>query len=252
MQEHFILIKAFEHARASHALNPAHTCRDGGFRDDLKKAELRGIVHMRTAAQLCGEIPGPDDTDRVAIFFAEERHSALLFGLLQRHFLNRDRERRKDRFIDKVFHLTDFLRRHRLKVGEIEAHLFAVDHGARLLNVRAERFAQRRLQQVRSGMVAHCGAACFLIHLSRHTAERSECPRFQRAVMKEYTARRFGGMRHAESKVTIRNYPRIAHLPAALRVKRRAVEHEHRLLSGGDVFRRLPVPDGGEKRCLLR
>ncbi len=58
-------------------------------------------------------------------------------------------------FVGEVFDVLQLLVVDAGKVREVEAQVAGIDQRARLLHVRAQHIAQRGVQQVRAGMVAH-------------------------------------------------------------------------------------------------
>ena len=122
---------------------------------------------MRTAAKLGGEIAGAHHADNVTIFLAEQRHCAEFLRFVNRHFFGLNRHGRQNRFVDFAFDGFKLVRRQRGEVGEVETNVRGVDKLASLFNMGTERIAQRRLQQVRRGVVAHGASAHGFVHLRR-------------------------------------------------------------------------------------
>ena len=65
--------------------------------------------------------------------------------------------------VGQVFDVLQLLVADRGKVREVEAQVAGIDQRARLLHMLAQHLAQRGMQQVRAGMVAHGGAADFVV-----------------------------------------------------------------------------------------
>ena len=61
-------------------------------------------------------------------------------------------------------------------MAEVEAQLVGAHGGACLMDVGAEPFAQRRVQQVRGGVVAHRRVTGLAIHLSFDRGARVDSP----------------------------------------------------------------------------
>ena len=72
------------------------------------------------------------------------RHVAYFAGMVGAYFR-----------VDAAFDLGEFLRRHRLKVREVEAQAVGRDQRAFLLHVGAEHIAQGGVQQVGGAVVEH-------------------------------------------------------------------------------------------------
>ena len=69
------------------------------------------------------------------------------------------RSLRSTSLVGEVFDVLQLFVGERGEVREVEAQVAGIDQRARLLHVRAQHLAQRRMQQVRAGVVAHGGAA---------------------------------------------------------------------------------------------
>ena len=149
------LAEEVQHALSCDSLNAAHTGCDRSFADNLKDTGLGGIVQMCAAAQLNREIAGLYHTDGLTILFTKQRHRALLFGLINRHFLGDNRITGENRIVDDGFHLLQFLGRQGSKMREIKTDMIGVGVRTSLLNMRAQHGAQRLLQQV-GGCVRTC------------------------------------------------------------------------------------------------
>ena len=74
---------------------------------------------------------------------------------------------RADLLVHQPLDLADLLGRERPVVGEVEAGLVLVHQRALLLHVVAQHFAQRRVHEVRRGVVEHGRVAQAHVHLAR-------------------------------------------------------------------------------------
>ena len=81
---------------------------------------------------------------------APSRSASLALHLQPAH-----RAARLDPLVDPVLDRAQLLGAERLAVGEVEAQLVGADRGAGLADVVAEALAQRRVQEVGGGVVAH-------------------------------------------------------------------------------------------------
>ncbi|MPN36772.1 hypothetical protein SDC9_184283 [bioreactor metagenome] len=100
---------------------------------------------MGATAQLNGAAADIDDAHGVAILFREQRHSALLFGIVLRHFGNVDRQGGEDHVIDQCFNPGKLLGGDGGKMRKVEAAEVAVHQLACLMHMRAQHLAQRKL-----------------------------------------------------------------------------------------------------------
>ena len=57
---------------------------DGGFHHDAEGADVAAAVDVGAAAEFARKAFGVDDPDDVAVFFAKQRHGALLFSFFNR------------------------------------------------------------------------------------------------------------------------------------------------------------------------
>ncbi len=100
-----------------------------------------------------------DDANAIAVFFAEQRHGAGVERLIEIHDVGVDFDVFQNLFVHE---LLNFGQLFGIGVGvmrKVETQPIGIDNAAGLLDVRAEHFAQRGVQQVRGGVVAHGGVA---------------------------------------------------------------------------------------------
>ena len=95
----------------------------------------------------------------LAILLAEQRHRARAQGLLDVHHIGMNLDVGDDFLVHQALHLSEFSGVERGIMSEVEAQTIGVHHAAGLLNVRAQHVAQRRVKQVRRGVIPHGGFA---------------------------------------------------------------------------------------------
>ena len=139
---------------AGQRLNSANACRDAVLGQDLELADLACVLYMCAAAELSGEFTHLDYAYFVAVFLAEQSHSAALLSVFDTHDRGLDIETFRDLLVDKVFHGLDLIRCHSLEVAEVESGAVRVLIGALLLDVSAEDYAERLLHKVRRAVVS--------------------------------------------------------------------------------------------------
>ena len=150
------LAEPVDRGRAGERLDPAHVGGARALGDDLEDADLGRVGDVGAAAELARDAVDLDHPHPLAVFLAEQRHRAELLGLGPRpcsasaparlaliHSLTRSSTSRSSSGLE------------RLAVGEVEAQLVGADRGAGLAHVGAEPLAQRRVQEVGRGVVAH-------------------------------------------------------------------------------------------------
>ena len=101
-------------------------------------------------------VPSPTSTMRTTSPYFSPNSAVAPSALAS---LERGRERAhrmvgEDPLVDLLLDVAQLLGAQRLAVREVEAQLVGPDVGARLAHVRADALAQRRVQQVRRGVVA--------------------------------------------------------------------------------------------------
>ncbi len=106
--------------------------------------------------------------DGLAVFFAEERHCALLDGFLARLESGHDRHIRRDRLVDDALDALNLFGGHRFGMSEVEAQAVGRDQRTRLPRVFAEHVVKRLVEQVGRGVVAHDVVAALCIHAGNH------------------------------------------------------------------------------------
>ena len=157
-------------ALARERLDAAHAGGNRAFADDLEQADIAGAAHMSAAAQLDRigmlglgarlALAHADDADLFAVFLAEQRKRALGDRLVGTHQMRLHRGVLQYHGVGKVLHRADLSRRHRPRMGEVEAEPPGLDQRALLRNVQPKHLAQRLVQEMRGGMIgARRGAA---------------------------------------------------------------------------------------------
>ena len=73
---------------AGHRFDPANTGANTALADDLEQADLRRVADMAAAAQLQAVVADLHDADDIAVFLAEQRHSAHCFRFSDRLVLD--------------------------------------------------------------------------------------------------------------------------------------------------------------------
>ena len=118
-------------------------------------ADLAGLGDVGAAAELARDRDAVDldHPHPVAVLLAEQRHRAEALGLVAGRHDGVNAVVVGDPAVDPVLDAVDVLGRQRLAVGEVEAQLVGPHGRAGLAHVRAEPLAQRRVQQVRGGVV---------------------------------------------------------------------------------------------------
>ena len=113
---------------------------------------------------------------------------------------------------------------HGLKVREVEAQPIGRHQRAFLLHVSAEHLAQRRMQQMRGGMIQYRGGAPRTIHLCRELIAQRGCGPRPALPTCAKALPRFDGVIDHEANAGAGQFPGIADLAAGLGVEGRGLE----------------------------
>src|SRR3954451_4311616 len=218
--------------RARHRLDPPHVRRARGLGQDLEDADLAGRAHVRAAAELA-RVRAVRDVDHphdVAVLLAEQRGRPEALGLVERRRDRQDRVVLGDPRVDLVLDLATLLGRHPLGVGEVEAQLVRADVRARLVDVHAERLAQRRMQKVGGGVVARRREAGAAVD-ARDDPLADVQLALDRLDEHRRVVARAHHVRHLDPAVAVLALDRagVGDLPAARGVERRLGELDERL-----------------------
>jgi hypothetical protein len=154
-----------------------------------KIADVAGGAHVRAAAQLQAEAGHRHDADAIAVLLAEERHrpggdrflgrrTSVCTGVL------------REICSLTIRSIVESPRADGREVREVEAQPIGRDQRAGLLDVRAEHLPQRRVQQVRRGVIAPGRIATVVLHLRGDDLLRLERPRVDADLVQARPCRR--------------------------------------------------------------
>lgn len=91
-----------------------------GFADDLRAADLGGVLDMGAAAELGRPALDVHHANHLTVLFAKQGHCAQLLGFLHRHLLHGDIHGVKDLIVDDLLHPCQLLGGHGAEVGKVE------------------------------------------------------------------------------------------------------------------------------------
>ncbi len=132
---------------------------------------------------------------------------------------------------------------------EVETHTLFVHQLACLLDMCAEHFPQRRLQQVCSRMVARDGCTALFVGRCFYSFSDVYCAGFDFRMVQEIFCMVFSSIRDGNNGIFRFDYARIAHLAAAFAVKRCLVKQKHGIVTCCSRIGALAVFDNGNYFC---
>ncbi len=132
--------------------------------------------------------------------------------------------------IDEEFDFANFLVRHWLVLGKVEARLVRVDERALLLHVRTQHFAQGFVHDVSDRVVAHGAHAQGRVHPRLDLIANFHRARFEHAVVPEDLGLDLLRVGDREGAAGRHQFPLVAYLAAGLGVERRGIQHHDGLL----------------------
>ena len=224
-QHGLVCVDDVERALPRHGLDAPHAGSDAALGDDLEQADVAGPADVRAAAELRREIAELQHAHLIAVLVAEKRERAGRDRFVVGQHANVGVVVQAHLLVDERLDLGELLGAHGLVVREIEAQAIRRDERALLLNVRAEHLAQRRMQQMRGGVIQHDRGAALRVDLRLHAVADRDAARDERSLMAERRAEllRVGDL---ESRGADGKLAGVADLAAAFRVERRALEHD--------------------------
>ncbi len=140
-----------------------------------------------------------------------------LDGFVVLHDARRDFDVAPDLVVHEHLDLADLRGRHRLVVREIEARPLRIDERAFLLNVRAEHLAQRRVHEMRRGMVPRRPRPRAGIDVCVHLVADPQPPRAQTALVAEHLGLDLLGVLDDERAARAHELAAVADLTSRLR-----------------------------------
>jgi hypothetical protein len=124
--------------------------------------------------------------------------SRLFVNDTERQHIRVDRSVLKNLRVDQTLDLFDFGVVERRVVGEIEAQAAGIDHAAGLLDMLAQHLAQRGVQQVGGGVVAHGIAPALHVHRSNGYIPHARFAAHHFADVDDHTRRRLAHAGHVD------------------------------------------------------
>ena len=127
-----------------------------------------------------------------AIFLAEQRHRACLYGIIGRHQAGRHGIVAAYLRVHVNLDLRDLVGGQRLGVGEVETQAVGRDQAALLRHMTAKALAQGGVEQMRGAMIGAHAVAALDINGKMDGVAHGDLPRLDRRVMRMKAAERLG------------------------------------------------------------
>ena len=137
-------------------------------------------------------------------------------------------------FIDEVLDVLHLLIRNRSEMREIKSQSCWIDQRSRLLYVRSQHLAQRRMQQMRAGMIAPRGRAVIRIDNRIDLVANLQRLAQNRPVRKDPLHRLRASAHIGDDRVVIVGVEpaRIAHLPTRIGIEAGVIENDFHRIAG--------------------
>ncbi len=149
-------------------LDPADSRRNPRLRENLECRDSSRIRHMRTAAELNGEIPHADYTDDIAVFLSKQRRRARLPCLFDRKILYLHRQAVLDLRIHDLLYLPKLTGRQCREMCEVKPKPVLVHQRSCLLYMIAKHHAQSLMKQMGRTVVVGRHRPLLCIHLKAY------------------------------------------------------------------------------------
>ena len=216
--------------QTGHSLNTAHARRHATFGRDGEQANVTRALHVGATAEFAA---GADvqHAHGFAVLLAKQHHGTGFLGRFNVHHAGLGLGIGQHLGVHDVLNLANLSIGDRRGVREVKPSALRVHQAAFLLHMVTQHFAQGFVHQVRGAVVAHgCGTGRF-IHLRHNGVTHLERTGAERAVVAKHIGLDFLGVGHVKQNARRGELAGIAHLTAALCVKRRGVQHHNAILT---------------------
>ncbi len=251
LQDALVLAGAGDGRLTGEGLHAPRARRDALLGGDEEEADVTGLAHVRAAAELLRESGDLDHAYALAVLVAEEGEGAGGERLLAAHDARLHGRVAEDLLVHAVLDVGQLARSHPLVVAEVEAEAVRRHQAARLLDVRAQGFAQGRVQQVGAGVVAHGARTQALVHLDADGHAALETAGRHLDVVHVEAGHGLMGVHHVRGRALRGDDPVVADLPAGLSVERRLVEDDLTRFPLVEARGELPVLQHGQHARLF-
>ena len=215
---------------AGDRFDAAHPSGHAALGHHFEETNVARALHMGAAAQLAAgaNVQYPHG---FAVFLAEQHHGAGFLRGFDVHHPRLGAGVGQNFMVDPRFDVGDLRIRHRRVVGKVKAGALVVHQRAFLLHMLAQHLAQSLVHQVGGAVVAHRGRTHARAHRGGQAVAHVERALCQCAVVAKHIGLDLQGVSHRKAGRAADQIAHVAHLAAALGVKRGVVQHHHATLA---------------------
>ncbi len=234
---------------ASIRRTPAETPLSPVMRSRPMSPVRRTWVPPQSSIDQAGLLPSasPIETTRTSspYFSPNKRHRTFGYGGFGRHQAGGDGAVLADAGVDLGLDRGEVVLGDGRRLRHVEAQAVGRVEAALLRHVVAEAAAQGLVQQMRRRVVGADVGAPDMIHFGQHRRTGRDLAFGYAADMDEQVAQLLLRIGDVDAEAGAADGAGIAHLPAALGIERRLVEHDRDLGAGGRLLDRLAAGDHG-------
>ena len=199
---------------------------------------------MSTSAQLAAVVSYRNDSDSIAVLFAEEGRSASLCSILRRHHFSSDIQEVADLVVDHLFNACDLFCSHSLEMAEVKSETILCNRRTCLLYMISENFLESLVQQMRCSMICRSPVSLNCYRHSFDAVAYLEHSAEHRYLVHESLAH-FLDFEDLQRTVIVVHVSFVTCLTAAFRIERSLVEDDHAGLAFFGTAERLLVMEYG-------
>ena len=189
---------------------------------------------MRTTAELDGIIAHIDDTDGIAVLFAEQRGSAQFLRFFNGHFPHINGIPLQDGVLHNGINLGKLFLGQSGVVGEVEAQMIWFHQRTGLVDMITQHLGQSLLQQVRGRVGSHNGLAALHINGSLHNVIHLQRSLHHLAVMQILSALVLLDIVHLENALSHSDHTMVSNLAAHFCIERSLIQDNNAVLAAGN------------------
>ena len=216
---------------AGHGLYAAHTGGNTAFGDDFEQPDVTGATHVGAAAEFFARTDA-QHANGLAVLLTEQHHGAGFLCSREVHHGGVGGRVGQNFGVHTHFNFADLRVGHRRVVREVKARALGVHQAAFLLHVLAQHFAQSLVHEVGGAVVAHSGSAHTGVNPGGDSVSDLERATGERAMVAEHIGLDFERVVHREHSTRRQQLALVAHLAAALCIKRCGAQHHDAILAG--------------------